>query len=181
MISIPKSYRLSYKLMSEADKQLLFELDQNPNVMKHINGGIPTSWEQIEERFIPRLNAYRNPEKGWGLWQVNITYTGEFIGWVLVRPMDFFGEQMDESNLEVGWRFKEEYWGQGFASEAADAVITGLAHQPDIKAFSALAVPGNIGSIRVMEKIGMEYIKTYIHEDSGVKEEVVYYRKANNC
>ncbi|TLU65155.1 GNAT family N-acetyltransferase [Thalassotalea litorea] len=175
-MKIQKTTRLSFLFMSGDDKQLLFELDQNPAVMKYVNKGKPTTWEQIETRFIPRLNAYRNLAKGWGLWQVNLSDTDEFIGWILVRPANFFSEQRDDQNLELGWRFKQEFWGKGYATEAAQAVMDALSTQPDVKKFSALAVPENEGSIRIMEKLGMEYVKTYTHEDSGIREEVVYYQ-----
>ncbi|TKB43205.1 GNAT family N-acetyltransferase [Thalassotalea mangrovi] len=179
-MNIENSTRLSFTLMSEADSQLLFELDQNPEVMKYVNDGKPTTWQEIEQRFIPRLNAYRNPERGWGLWQVNLKDSDEFIGWILVRPANFFSEQRDDHNLELGWRFKQEFWGKGYATEAAQAVMDALATQPEVKAFSALAVPENEGSIRIMEKLGMTYIKTYVHEDSGISETVVYYQLDNN-
>ncbi|WP_394174855.1 GNAT family N-acetyltransferase [Thalassotalea litorea] len=176
-MNIQNSLHLSFRLMSEKDQQLLFELDQNPEVMKYVNDGKPTTWQQIKERFIPRLNAYRNPDKGWGLWQVNITATNEYIGWILVRPENFFTEHRNDKNLEIGWRFKQQHWGKGYATEAAQAVLEALSGQPDIEAFSAIAVPENKGSIRVMEKLGMTYIKTYIHEDSGIREEAVYYQR----
>ena len=64
---IPSSRRLSYRLMDENDGDLLWEIDQDPLVMKYINGGYPTSKDDIKQIFLPRLASYRNETKGWGL------------------------------------------------------------------------------------------------------------------
>ena len=72
MIIIP-SARLSYTLMTKADSELFFQLDQDPQVMRFLNGGKPATMTEINEIFIPRMERYLNEQKGWGLWQVNIS------------------------------------------------------------------------------------------------------------
>ncbi|KAA3652283.1 MAG: N-acetyltransferase [Proteobacteria bacterium] len=174
-MTIDNSVRLSYQLMTESDADLLFALDQDPVVMAHINHGKLTSREDIEEIFIPRMLQYRNPEKGWGLWQVNTLEEDDFIGWILVRPMHFFSNQRDDEGLELGWRFMQKSWGKGYATEAAKAVMSALHQQANYKRFSAVAVPDNSGSIRIMDKLGMCYQKTTVHEDPLGDMEAVYY------
>ena len=88
MIIIP-SARLSYTLMTKADSELFFQLDQDPEVMRFLNGGKPSTMTEINEIFIPRMERYLNKQKGWGLWQVNISSSNEYIGWIFVRPMHF--------------------------------------------------------------------------------------------
>ncbi|QDP02913.1 GNAT family N-acetyltransferase [Thalassotalea sp. PS06] len=175
-MTITDTDRLTFRLMDENDKQLLFDLDQDPEVMRFINGGTPTSWEDIEQRFLPRLRAYRNPENGWGLWQINLKDNDAFLGWVLVRPMDFFSEQRKDNNLEIGWRLKQKYWGKGYATEAAKAIMETLAELPKVDKISAIADPDNQGSINIMKKLGMRYLKTYTYRDGGREEDVVYYQ-----
>ena len=87
---IHNSDSLSFQIMDESNAQDFFELDQNPEVMKYINGGKPTSIEDIENKMLPRMASYTNQDKGWGLWKVTILESKAYIGWVLVRPMDFF-------------------------------------------------------------------------------------------
>ncbi|MCF6435400.1 GNAT family N-acetyltransferase [Pseudoalteromonas sp. MMG022] len=176
-MNITNSARLSYRLMDEHDAQLLFELDQDPAVMKYINGGIPNSMEDIENIFIPRLNAFSNPSQGWGLWQVNVLDTQQFIGWVLVRPMGFFNGERDDSDLELGWRFKQCTWGKGYATEAASHIAQALSTNPATASFSATALADNLASISIMKKLGMSFIKEYIHRDPLGDMEAVLYRK----
>lgn len=175
MISIDNSERLSYRLMTESDADLLFALDQDPAVMQHINQGKPTTRTEIETVFLPRMMQYRNPVKGWGLWQVNTLEDDDFIGWILVRPMHFFSNQRDDEDLELGWRFMQKSWGKGYATEAAKSVMRALHQQANYNRFSAVAVPDNSGSIRMMEKLGMTYQKTALHKDPLGDMEAVYY------
>ncbi|MFK8013240.1 MAG: GNAT family N-acetyltransferase [Marinicellaceae bacterium] len=171
----PNSNRLSYQLMDEHDAALLFELDQDPQVMHFINGGKPTTQKELEEIYVPRMKSYTNPDKGWGLWKVNLIENGEFIGWVLVRPMDFFSDNKQIDNLELGWRFMQKSWGQGYATEAALSIKNALTENKCANKYTAIAVSENIASIGIMKKLGMKFIKKDIHKDPLGDMEVEYY------
>ena len=173
-MNIARTARLSFRLMDENDAELLYELDNDPEVMKHLTRGRVSTMQTIKEVFIPRLNAYRNEQKGWGLWQVNIIESNEFIGWVLVRPMGFF-EQPDFSDLEIGWRFKKMSWGKGYASEAALAITKAVSEPEEVKSLSATALKDNLGSIKVMEKLGLKFVKNYNHKDEQGELPAVLY------
>jgi len=181
-MDVKNSDRLRYKLLGRDDAQDLFELDQDPEVMKYINGGEPTSMEKIESVFLPRLESYSNNEKGWGMWGVYIAQSDEFIGWILVRPMEFFTDNPEYNNLELGWRFKRSSWGKGYGTEAAnavkDALISYNGQNQTIEYLSAVAMLDNEGSISIMKKMGMSYIKTYVHEDPLGDIDAVYYQLA---
>ncbi len=175
--------RLSISIMTLDDADLLYDLDQDPNVMKYINGGVLTSRADINNIYIPRLKSYLKPVKGWGLWKVfNKNIQGHaddrdnFVGWVLIRPMGFFTETPEFDNLEIGWRFKKSAWGQGFATESAKAIIDLLIkHQLDVVKFSAIADENNVGSINIMKKLGMQFINKQQHPDVVGDAEVVLY------
>ena len=175
-MQITNSERLSFCLMSEKDKEQLYELDQDSEVMRFINGGKCTSYEEIENIYIPRMKSYTNANKGWGLWKVSLISNGDFLGWVLVRPMEFFSDSPQWNNLELGWRFKKDSWGQGYATEAAKHIKDALVRTGQVKLFSAVAFEENIASIKIMKKLGMSYLKTDIHRDPLGDEELVYYQ-----
>lgn len=69
----------------------------------------------------------------WGLWEITIKQSNVFIGYILVKPMDLFSELPDFSDIEIGWRLKQESWGNGYATEAASLMFNEIAKQPDIK------------------------------------------------
>ncbi len=174
-MKVESSERLSYELMSQDDGDLLYELDQDPEVMRFINGGVLTTQIEIEQVYLPRLKQYTHQKNGWGLWKVFTREDHKYIGWILIRPVGFFGENTDYKNLEMGWRFFKKHWGKGYATEAAESIKWALIAQTDINKLSAIAREDNHASINIMQKLGMNYIKKYLHKDPIFCEEVVYY------
>ncbi|MCP3675465.1 MAG: GNAT family N-acetyltransferase [Gammaproteobacteria bacterium] len=174
-MKIDNTQRLSFKLMDKDDANLFFELDQDPEVMRYINGGKVTSIEDIENILLPRLKSYTNAKKGWGLWKVTQLQTDNFIGWVLVRPVNFFNDNIELDNIELGWRFKQSSWGKGYGTEAAMAIKEMLIQNRGAQKITAFAFEENIGSIKIMTKLGMKYIKTDIIEDPVIDGELVIY------
>ncbi len=201
------SARLSFRLMDSSDAAALFEIDQDPEVMRYLSAGVCTTMEQIEQRMLPRMLAYRDPALGYGIWQVTTRADCEllpssYIGWILVRPMGFFTDNPQLDNLELGWRFKRESWGYGFATEAANTVaeavvrhaaalhatahllttqysksLDSMAIPAKINYLSALALTDNQPSIAVMKKLGMQFVCQRLHQDPMWTAEVVEYRK----
>ena len=176
MLTIPDSARLSFRLMGQEDAQALWKLNQDPEVMKYINGGKPESLDDINSKYLPRLKKFTNAEYGWGLWQVSDKVSLEYFGWVLVRPMEFFTDKPNFADLEIGWRFFKKSWGKGYATEAAIAIREAVACQPDIQYISAVAIEDNISSIAVMKKMGMHFIKKFTHEDPDGDLVAVHYQ-----
>jgi hypothetical protein len=86
--------------MGQDDAQALWELDQYPAVMQFITGGKPNSIDTINKVILPAMKAYTDVKQGWGIWQVSDKFTQEYLGWVLVRPMDFFTNEPKLNDLE---------------------------------------------------------------------------------
>jgi RimJ/RimL family protein N-acetyltransferase len=157
-LNISDSQRLSFRLMDESDLDFLYALYQDESVMQYINGGQKTSWHDKVKIFLPRMMSYRNEEKGWGLWQVTVKNSNLAIGWVLLRPMGFFSDEVEWQNIELGWRLKKDAWGLGYATEAANAVIKAIKQQqPTIQKLTAVALSENLASISIMKKLGMQF------------------------
>ncbi|MDP5137161.1 GNAT family N-acetyltransferase [Rheinheimera baltica] len=178
VIRVQPSARLSFSLLSDQDADLMFEVDQDEDVMRYLNGGKRTSMQQIIDVMLPRMALYRKPELGYGIWQVRRTDDNAYMGWVLIRPMGFDTETPSNNDVEIGWRFKKPFWGQGYASEAAAAVANAVVKaNPKVRYLSATAMVENAGSIGVMRKLGMHFIKRYRHKDALGEVDAVLYRK----
>jgi len=93
--------------MTRDDAEVMFQIDQDPEVMRYINGGKMTTREDVQNIYIPRMESYANAEAGWGLWKISILENYEFknsevIGLILVRPMAFFTDSPEYKNIELG-------------------------------------------------------------------------------
>ena len=65
--------------------------------------------------------------------------------------------------IEIGWRLAYEYWGQGYAPEAANACLEYTRNKTDIKELFSFTSLLNQRSERVMQKIGMERMREFDH------------------
>ena len=176
---IPPTDRLAFRLMGEGDADLLWELDQDPEVMRFLNEGKPTPRQDIEEYFMPRILAFTDPVTGTGLWEIADRASGGFLGWILVREYGFDTHYHSPGNLELGWRLKRPHWGKGITTEAAAAIMDKVKFNPGVNVFSAIADVENVASIAVMKKLGMQYVDDRVHHTPKGNMPVVYYEMLN--
>lgn len=100
-------------------------------------------------------------ENGFGLYVVENTITQEFLGYTGFMIANF--EASFTPCVEIGWRFKKQYWGKGYATEAAKACLNyGFDTLGFDKIYSFTATP-NIKSENVMKRIGMIKTGTFSH------------------
>ncbi len=90
---------------------------------------------------------------GYGVWAVTDKITGQFIGHC---GLNFVPEAEE---VEVLYALRRDRWGQGFATEAAQASVRFGLENADLARLIALAVPENVASRRVMEHLGFRYEK----------------------
>ena len=147
----------------ERDRKLLWELDQDPEVMHFLSNRKPTTWDELENFMAPRIASFTVPAEGLGIWEVVDRHNSDYLGWIIARYYRFDRPERETDNLELGWRFKRMCWGKGIATEAAHAIMTVLARNPATRVFSAMADPANLASIGVMKKLGMHFVDDRVH------------------
>jgi len=109
-------------------------------------------------------------EEGMGPWAVVSQQDEVLMGYCGLR----FSEEFEE--IELMYALHPDYWGQGYMTEAAGKVLqTGFEELKLLEIFS-FTLPENIASLRVMEKIGMEFFRELIYK--GMLH--VCYRKTVN-
>jgi RimJ/RimL family protein N-acetyltransferase len=150
--------RLILRRLTDADVENLFELDSDPAVMRFINGGRPTPWEVIATETLPRLLAEYRRADGYGRWAAIEKSTGEFIGWLSLRAHDG-----DLGKVELGYRLRRSAWGKGYATEGSQALVDRGFSELGAQRISATTMTVNAASRRVMEKVGLKYVRTF-HE-----------------
>jgi ribosomal-protein-alanine N-acetyltransferase len=90
---------------------------------------------------------------GYGLWAVTERTSGQFIGQGGLNFLDEAGE------VEVDYALAKAFWGRGIATEVARASLRFGFEQLGLERIIGLAMPENIASRRVLEHIGMSFVK----------------------
>lgn len=149
--------RLQLRPVQPADRDDLHRLEQDPEVMWYLNGGLPTPLEPVDpdasEYLMPRG---REPE----VWAVIESESGALTGWVALFAEG--GTDVDDRTGELGYRFFRAFWRRGYATEAARAVISDAFERLGIVRITALTMAVNTPSRRVMEKLGMRHTGTRV-------------------
>jgi len=145
--------RLRLERFQPGEEQLLFDLDSNPNVTKYV-GGERASLEVYKETIAIYLDFYALGKKC-GFFKVIYKDTDEFIGWFHLRPEQEKPE--DFSLLELGYRLKEEFWGQGLATEGSKGLLKKAFTDLNVDIVTSMAYHENTASFNIMKKIGMCY------------------------
>jgi RimJ/RimL family protein N-acetyltransferase len=101
--------RLALRRFSMADVDNLVGLDADPDVMRFVTGGIPTSRDEIENEFLPAFLGYYERYEGYGFWAVMEKVTGEFLTWFHFRPC----EDAVPGEVALGYRLRKLAWGRG--------------------------------------------------------------------
>jgi RimJ/RimL family protein N-acetyltransferase len=108
-----------------------------------------------------------------GRWATHLKSTGEFIGWCGLK----YRPELEE--IDLCYRFMQQYWGNGYATEAAKHTIDyGLADLK-LKLITGRAHIENFASLKVLEKIGMQFVKEEVVDDCPVKTFVAVNGLAN--
>jgi RimJ/RimL family protein N-acetyltransferase len=152
--------RLVLRRFTEHDVDNLVELDGDPDVMRYINGGRPTSREEIENDILPAFLDYYERFEGYGFWAAIEKSTGEFLGWFHFRPK----EEGRLRELELGYRLRQSAWGKGYATEGSRALIHKGFTELGVERVVAETMVVNAGSRRVMEKAGLEFVRVFHQE-----------------
>jgi RimJ/RimL family protein N-acetyltransferase len=101
--------------------------------------------------------AEQAAETGFCLWWWRERSSGELVGYTGLNRDEVDGEPA----IEIGWSITPPRWGEGFAPEAARASLAWGFERAGLDEIVAFALTENGPSRRVMEKLGMEYVRDY--------------------
>jgi len=141
--------RLVLRPWREADLARVAAMNRDRNVMRFF---VRPLGRDESDAFVERTEASFE-ERGYGLWVVERREQPGFLGFTGLLLHTF--EAPFTPATEVGWRFRPEAWGHGFATEAArEALRYGfeVAGLDEILSWTSIL---NERSIRVMERLGM--------------------------
>ncbi len=147
--------------ITEADAQYFFELDSNPNVHRFLGNKPVKAIKESEAMIAAILEQYKT--FGIGRLAVVLKDTYEFIGWSGLKYEQNLRKEFNYYDL--GYRFKEQFWGKGYATETALASLDYGFKDLKLKDICAAADINHMASNAILKKIGMQPSGTFEYAD----------------
>ncbi len=142
-----ETQRLVMRPIGMTDVDQLVALDSDPEVMRYLTGGKPSTKPEVEALVAQRLGSR---------WMAYERVTTGFVGWFAARAT-----REGEGGYELGYRLARRYWGQGLATEGTREVIHEVFSGRGAKRVWAQTMAVNTRSRRVMERCGLAYVRTF--------------------
>lgn len=149
---ILETERLYLREMNARDAEYAYLLNLDPDVIKY-TGDRPFKSIGAAAIFLTDYDHYR--KYGFGRWAVINKSGNEFLGWCGLK----YTAEVDE--YDIGFRFFKKYWAQGFATESAKACMDLGFNKFKMKVIVGRVMKENTGSIKVLEKLGLQFHKTF--------------------
>ncbi|MES2208170.1 MAG: GNAT family N-acetyltransferase [Pseudomonadota bacterium] len=147
--------RLLLRLWKDSDYAPFATMSANAEVMKFLASSTLT--RQDSDNFVDQQKTFFD-EYGWGLWAIEVPGIHPFVGFAGLHKPSYPLPFSLPSNpcTALSWRLDQPYWGHGYATEAAQAVIACAFNQLAIQEVVAFTALQNPQSIAVMKRLGMQ-------------------------
>ena len=155
--------RLLLRKMREDDANSLLDIFSDPIAMRHF--GVIFDRSRMDKWV--RDNLEHDKQHGFSLLSVVLKDNGEVIGDCGLETDKIEGDLI----VGIGYDFKRSYWGKGYATEAAKAVLEYGFSNFDFDSIFGWIDPKNVPSRLVAERIGMTLAR---HVDRGGKRYALY-------
>lgn len=167
-----ESTRLILRPWQEADRLPFSQLNADPAVMRYF----PKCLSRAESDLLIDKCQALIEQRGWGFWAVELKSEHRLIG------MTGLHDQPDQFSFspctEIGWRLHKDYWGQGYATEAAQLALSFAFQTLHLNQVVAFTASINHPSQAVMQRLGMQYQQEFLHPalsaDSILQKHVLY-------
>jgi RimJ/RimL family protein N-acetyltransferase len=151
MINIIKTDRLVLRTWRDTDLAPMAAINQDKQVMEYFPGlqDLATTRDFIQKA----KQHYAN--YGYSAYAVELKANSQFIGFVGLAKVNFTAHFTPA--IEIGYRLASAYWGQGYGTEAAKAVLDYGFAQLKLEEIVSFTAVINKRSRRIMEKIGLKH------------------------
>ena len=166
--------RLRLRPWRDGDLPAFAAMNADPVVMRHFPGTLDRAGS---DALVGRIGEHF-ARHGFGLWAVEAPGVAAFVGFVGLAVPGF--QAHFTPCAEVGWRLARGHWGRGYATEAARAALAFGFERAGLDEIVSFTVPANLGSRRVMERLGMrrspadDFDHPALPEGSPLRRHVLY-------
>lgn len=144
--------RLVMRPFTMSDRIALFNIVQETDILRYFPSRDAWPMEKVE-RYI-QYQAAHWQKFNYGHWAAVLRETGQIIGWSGLEYLP------DTDETEVGYLFSRDFWGKGYATESASAIVRFGLKRVGLKEIIGLTDPENIASQRVLEKSGLVFTQS---------------------
>jgi len=148
MKTIIETERMILRRFSIDDAEDFLDLNSDPEVVRYAEKTVMKSLDEATQALLG-LPLKDYDKYGYGRLAIILKPEMELVGFCGIKFLPELGLN------ELGYRLKKKYWGRGLATEAASATLEYARNTLGLDYVIALIVDGNIGSVRVVEKLGM--------------------------
>lgn len=145
--------RLTLRLVEPDDADFVFDLFRRPEVARWSGQGIPMTHRDEAVARVARYRARAGEHPAAGIFAVLPHGSESPVGLALLVPIPS-SEGFGRDDMEVGWHLHPDVWGNGYATEAAQALVD-RAFAYDIPELYAVTHPDNAPSQAVCRRLGM--------------------------
>ncbi|MDN5801426.1 GNAT family N-acetyltransferase [Psychrobacter sp. AOP22-C1-22] len=153
MIQVLETERLFLRQWQPADFAVFAEMNADPEVMRYFPKLLTPKVSNMIANKCQQLIA----DQGWGLWAVSLKdgskTSGNFIGFVGLNKTHT--DMSFAPAVEIAWRLRKEFWGQGYATEAARASLAFAFNELALNEVVSFTAAINKRSQLIMQRIGM--------------------------
>ncbi|MGN5376663.1 GNAT family N-acetyltransferase [Streptomyces sp. MUSC 14] len=155
--------RLLLRGWHDDDLAPMAEINADPRVMRWTDDGSVRDLDRTAEDIEQWEEEW--DEEGFGLFAVELLASGELIGFTGLSVPGFLPEVMPA--VAISWRLGSQFWGQGYASEAAHATLEFALQDRGLDRVISINRVGDNASENVIRKLGMEPERETAHPVYG--------------
>lgn len=149
--------RLLLREFKPTDIDLIYKLDSNPIVMEFLRP--PTTTMEEANATYQKIQNTRKRDIRFGNWVGIRKLDNQPIGWFCLKDLD------NTATIEVGFRLLPEFWGNGYATEGAKALIKYGFEQCQLPFIAGVTKPENMRSKNALQKCGLKFLRNeFIYE-----------------
>ncbi len=174
--AVAETERLRLRTWREADRAEFVRHLNTPAVMRWL-GGVQD--EATYQAAFDRIDGFQR-DFGHTLWIVERKSDGALLGFCGLKRANSPGGEHLHGEFEIGWRLREDAWGQGIAKEAAIASLDLAFGRYGASHVVALTVGGNVASRGLMERLGMtrradlDYVDSRFPDPGELNPTIIY-------
>ena len=150
--------RLLMRRWRESDREPFAALNGDPETMLYFPS---THRDRAESDAFVEVIEARFEHQGYGLWALEVTETGHFIGFTGLNPMP--DDVPGAGGVEIGWRLVKHAWHRGYATEAATAALDVAFRGVGLAEIWSMTSVLNEPSQAVMRRIGLTEVARFDH------------------